>query len=216
VSRRKRSVRGSGGRRDWIQPNDSVRPRPWAYEELLFGDNDLKRMRAVRSLASDLASERAELQRMQDELHEQSMRIAGLEGRLRALSSYPTSERVGRVDPDPDVRLLTSDTARSRASLERAQALARCEGFRVDSPTGTVGFVEGLRFESRIDEPDLLEVRGGRFGRKLLLIPTEEVEDVSLAEQRLVVRAAPTVHEDHVHELVNRLRGALSAHHPPA
>jgi hypothetical protein len=36
--------------------------------------------------------------------------------------------------------------------------LCRCEGFLVDSPAGRVGVVEGARFRSRLDRPDLLAV----------------------------------------------------------
>ena len=92
-------------------------------------------------------------------------------------------------------------------------SLARCEGFEVDSPEGVVGYVEGLRFESRIDEPDLLEVRGGRFGRELVLIPVEAVEEVSLEEERIVVRSVPRGLQDSnpSSELVRVFRRAL--HH---
>jgi hypothetical protein len=98
----------------------------------------------------------------------------------------------------------------SRAtSAERSYSLARCEGFEVDSPTGLVGFVEGLRFISRIDQPDLLEVRGGRLGRQLLLIPIEQVEEVRTAEERVLLRNVPTPTGDLLAEFVNRFRRAL-------
>ena len=98
-------------------------------------------------------------------------------------------------------------------ALRPGPSLARCEGFEVDSPEGVVGYVEGLRFESRIDEPDLLEVRGGRFGRELVLIPVEAVEEVSLEEERIVVRSVPRGLQDSnpSSELVRVFRRAL--HH---
>jgi hypothetical protein len=103
-----------------------------------------------------------------------------------------------------------ADKDDSRASLaQRSYSLARCEGFEVDSPTGPVGFVEGLRFISRIDQPDLLEVRGGRFGRQHLLIPIEQVEEVRVTEERVVVHSAPTLTGDLLGALVDRLRRAL-------
>jgi hypothetical protein len=95
---------------------------------------------------------------------------------------------------------------------QSAYSLARCEGFRVDSPTGPVGFVEGIRFVSRIDEPDLLEVRGGRFGRELLLIPIEAVAEVSQDEGRIVIRAVPDPSVDLLHEVGDRNRRALHFH----
>jgi hypothetical protein len=87
--------------------------------------------------------------------------------------------------------------------------LARCEGFQVDSPVGLVGFVDGVRFGSRIDAPDFLEVRGGRLGRELLLIPIEAVEEISQEHERLVVRGVSPTQTDISHELVDRLRKAL-------
>jgi hypothetical protein len=152
---------------------------------------------------------------MQNELYDQVVRIAGLEGRIQALTHDASVERGSpRQEPASDeseVRSLPSDPALPRALSERP-SLARCEGFEVDSPEGFVGFVEGLRFVSRIDEPDLLEVRGGRFGRELVLIPVEAVEEVVLDEERLVVRSVPRgLGDSHPHELVSLLRRAL--HH---
>jgi hypothetical protein len=40
--------------------------------------------------------------------------------------------------------------------------LCRCEGFRVDAPTGHLGLVEAVRFGARLDRPDELLVRGGQ------------------------------------------------------
>ena len=68
--------------------------------------------------------------------------------------------------------------------------LCRCEGFRVDSSAGRVGFVEEVRFRSRLDRPDALAVRTGFLGRRLLLVPVEEVEELAPREGRLVLRTA--------------------------
>ncbi len=69
--------------------------------------------------------------------------------------------------------------------------LCRCQGFRVDSPAGRVGRIEEVRFGSRLDRPDVLVVRGGRFGRHLLSVPVSEVEQVLPRQERLVLRAVP-------------------------
>jgi hypothetical protein len=135
---------------------------------------------------------------------------------MRALSSLAAgmAARVNETSAEPAAHITSIDLERSRASFARGHSLARCEGFRVDSLAGVVGFVEGVRFVSRIDQPDLLEVRGGRLGRQHLLIPVEDVEEISPAEERLVVRSAPGLEGDAVHGLglVTRLRRALSAH----
>ena len=51
-----------------------------------------------------------------------------------------------------------------------------------------MGTVHGLRFNGSI-EPDLLEVRTGLFGRRVVLIPVEQVEQ--LAPNRETNRASP-------------------------
>jgi hypothetical protein len=66
--------------------------------------------------------------------------------------------------------------------------LCRCQGFRVSSPAGPVGVVEELRFLSRVDRPDALAARAGR---RLLIVPVEEVADLIPGEQRIVLRSAP-------------------------
>jgi hypothetical protein len=69
--------------------------------------------------------------------------------------------------------------------------LCRCQGFRVDSPEGRVGFVEEVRFRSRVDRPDALAVRAGLLGRHLLIVPVDEVADIAPREERIVLRSAP-------------------------
>jgi hypothetical protein len=199
----------------WLGPEGPRRSRRWAYEEILFDDESAAAAKQeLSSLAAGLADDLAELRRMQELLLDQVVRIAELEGRVEALMhagrSLPDEPADHRAD-EAEVRSFPSDPMRSRTGLERAGGLTRCEGFRVDSPDGIVGFVEGLRFGSRIDQPDLLEVRGGRFGRQLLLIPIEAVDEVSVPEERVLVRIASRPTDDPLHELVGRLRDAL--HH---
>ena len=69
--------------------------------------------------------------------------------------------------------------------------LCRCEGFLVDSPGGRVGFVEGVRFRSRLDRPDLLAVRAGFLRRRRFLVPVEEVMKLVPREERVILRATP-------------------------
>jgi hypothetical protein len=66
--------------------------------------------------------------------------------------------------------------------------LHRCEGFRVEAAGREIGRVHGLRFNGSI-EPDLLEVRTGLFGRRVLLIAVEQVEELLPREKRVVLRA---------------------------
>jgi hypothetical protein len=68
--------------------------------------------------------------------------------------------------------------------------LCRCEGFRVDSPAGRVGVVREVHFRSRIDRPDALAVKTGFLG-PVLLIPVDDVAEVSLREERVVLLRGP-------------------------
>jgi hypothetical protein len=77
-------------------------------------------------------------------------------------------------------------------AFDRDYWLCRCEGFRVDCPTGRVGRVEEGRFGSRIDRPDLLVIQGGVLGRRRLLVPVADVEEVVPRQERIVVRTAPS------------------------
>ena len=211
--RSRSSSHGVVRKEQWLRSDEPACSRPWAYEQLLFGrQGDREQMRELGTVVDDLDTARAELARLYHELDEHLVRISNLERRLLELTpaTEPDEPRPGPSRTLPHTRVTPADKDDSRAiSAERSYSLARCEGFEVDSPTGLVGFVEGLRFISRIDQPDLLEVRGGRFGRQLLLIPIEQVEEVRIAEERVLVRNAPTVTGDLLGELVNRFRRAV-------
>jgi hypothetical protein len=211
-SRKRSSPRGRSEREQWLPSDERTRSRPWAYEALLVGtSDDREQMRELGALVEELDNERGEVARLYQELDEHLVRISSLERRLGKLT--PAERNKPRPVPLmtlPRTRAAPADTGGSGAiSSERSYSLARCEGFEVVSPTGLVGFVEGLRFISRIDQPDLLEVRGGRFGRQLLLIPVEQVEEVRVAEERVLVRGALTPTGDLLAELVDRFRRAL-------
>jgi len=219
MSRSKRSTSKEDERTEqWLGPAETLRSRPWAYEELLHGaDGTHSASEELRSLAADLTVDLAELKRMQAELHDEVVRVASLEGWLRALLRSTEEERVPLDTAEEptvatELRSFPSGESRSIGASERERALTRCEGFRVESSSGLVGYVEGLRFQSRIDQPDLLEVRGGRFGRELMLIPVEAVDDVSVEEELVVVHGVPAIEGDHLHELMDRVRRVLSVH----
>jgi hypothetical protein len=73
--------------------------------------------------------------------------------------------------------------------------LAHCEGFTLVSPNGRIGTVAEIRYgpSRRWDCPSELVVHAGRSGRRLLIVPADDVAEV-LPEQRLVVlRASPRI-----------------------
>jgi hypothetical protein len=196
----------------WLGSERSGRSRPWAYHGLLLGSSDDRTEDdELRSLEAELAVDLTDLKRMHDELYDHVVRIARLEGQIQERMSSPDVQRQApaQMPTAPEIPSFPSASVRSETALKRERSLARCEGFDVESPGGYVGIVEGLRFGSRIDVPDLLEVRGGRFGRELMLIPIEAVAEVSVEEERLVVRGSVPSEEDHAHEFVDRLRKAL-------
>jgi hypothetical protein len=78
-----------------------------------------------------------------------------------------------------------------RSSYGREYWLRRCEGFVVETPSGRLGRVAGIRYGAHLDEPEALAVRAGRFGRTLLLVSVESVERVLPEERRIVVTDPP-------------------------
>ena len=101
----------------------------------------------------------------------------------------------------------TERTALKEALGPRFYWLCRCEGFRVESPEGRFGLVEAVMFRVRPDEPDALIVRSGVLGRRLVIVPIEDVEDVVPRRQRVELRRAPDLSgADFLTELRTRLR----------
>jgi hypothetical protein len=65
--------------------------------------------------------------------------------------------------------------------------LRRCEGFLVETPTKRIGKVSGIRYGEASNEPELLEVRAGFFGRTTLLINTADITDIDPDERRPMI-----------------------------
>jgi hypothetical protein len=74
------------------------------------------------------------------------------------------------VDPASDEEV--NDPTRS--SYDRGYWLRRCEGFLVETPTKRIGRVTGIRYGETTNEPEVLEVRAGLFGRTRLLISVHD------------------------------------------
>jgi hypothetical protein len=209
------SPRGEERAERWLGSGRAARSRRWAYPELLLGVGEEHAGEELSALAADLAVDLAELRRLQNELYDQVVRVAALEGRIQALldgagaGAVPTPAEPVR-ERRATVTLPSFPSSSGSEELhDHAGLLARCEGFEVHSPFGLVGLVEGTQFGSRIDTPDFLEVRGGRLGRELLLIPVEAVQEISHEEGRLLVHGVSPTQTDIPHELVDRLRKAL-------
>jgi hypothetical protein len=79
----------------------------------------------------------------------------------------------------------------SGAATDADYWLRRCEGFRVDSPEGRVGFVKEVRYASRCDRPDAIAVRAGLLGRLLLIVPVAEVAWILPGSEQVVLHRSP-------------------------
>lgn len=67
--------------------------------------------------------------------------------------------------------------------------LATCRGFGVYGRSAQIGVVEDVRLDRKSGRPALLSVRAGLLGSWLVHVPVDEVEEVSSAERRIVLRA---------------------------
>ena len=63
----------------------------------------------------------------------------------------------------------------------------------METPTRRIGRVVGIRYGERSNEPEVLEVRAGLFGRTQLLIGVAEVAEVAAEERRIVLNDPPRV-----------------------
>jgi hypothetical protein len=61
----------------------------------------------------------------------------------------------------------------------------------VETPTQRIGRVAGIRYGERSNEPALLEVRAGLFGRRVLLISVDDVSEIAPERSRIVLRNDP-------------------------
>jgi hypothetical protein len=75
-----------------------------------------------------------------------------------------------------------------RSTYGRAYWLRRCDGFLVETSTKRIGRVAGIRYGEQSNEPAVLEVRAGLFGRKMLLISVEDIAEIAAEQSRIVLR----------------------------
>lgn len=90
--------------------------------------------------------------------------------------------------------LIRSGSIRGGGEAGIDDLLRSCQGFRVDSPQGRLGFVESVAFMSSLTAPDALLVRVGLFARQLVVIPRREVIVVTISARQVVVRSHASAH----------------------
>jgi hypothetical protein len=149
-------------------------------------------------------------------------RTAGLEGELAQLSARIDAlalelaalrRRAEGADRLPDVGssapLVELQLPRALLPSERDYRLSRCGGFAVYAGARLLGVVEGVRYHSSNDRPDVLEVRGGRLGRHVLLVPANDIESIDPEDEAVVVNHAfcPPRAGERLHARLERLLG---------
>jgi len=72
-----------------------------------------------------------------------------------------------------------------QASLDRDYWLSHCEGYRVEGDEGRIGFVEAVSHQAG---RRMLAVRAGRLGRRLVLVPADEVSFIVPRAERIWLR----------------------------
>src|SRR5206468_12847665 len=105
---------------------------------------------------------------------------------------------LGRAIPRLHSRSASPDSGRSRMEAQRRNSttergrldgrLSECVGFRVETSQGLLGVVEELRW--RGDRACDLVVRAGKQGRRLLILPLEDVAEVVPGERRVILGLA--------------------------
>jgi len=74
--------------------------------------------------------------------------------------------------------------------FDRNYWLDHCDGYQVEAAEGRIGFVEAVRVA---DGATVLAVRAGRRGRRILLVPAEEVAFIVPRAKRLWLRTPATI-----------------------
>jgi hypothetical protein len=92
---------------------------------------------------------------------------------------------------------------------DEAYALGHCHGFVVADRRGTTGVVSDVRFLSRADRPDELEVTTGHIRGQSVWVPTSAVEGISPDRTEIALGVdlpwcRPT---DRAHQLLRLLTG---------
>jgi hypothetical protein len=85
--------------------------------------------------------------------------------------------------------LRTVPVPETQLEFDREYWLAHCEGYRVDGAGGRIGFVEEIRANPADPDLPLLAVRAGRFGRRVLIVPSEAVQFIVPRARRIWLRS---------------------------
>lgn len=83
--------------------------------------------------------------------------------------------------------IAATEVARDHESWTREYWLCHCEGYRVETPDGFVGFVEEVVRSPGASKPSALRVRTGLDGHGRLVIPAGMVREIRPDAERILV-----------------------------
>jgi hypothetical protein len=73
-------------------------------------------------------------------------------------------------------------------ALDHEYWIAHCEGYRVESHEGRLGFVDEIRENPEDPTTPLLAIRAGMLGRRILLVPADQVHVIAPRAQQIWLR----------------------------
>jgi hypothetical protein len=78
-------------------------------------------------------------------------------------------------------------------TLDHDYWIAHCEGYRVASHEGRLGFVDEVRENPADPATPLLAIRAGMLGRRILVVPADEVHMIAPRTQQIWLRTPVTI-----------------------
>jgi hypothetical protein len=99
--------------------------------------------------------------------------------------------RVPRFDRRTTRRRARGGVVEASLAVDSGYWLSQCEGFRVDVPGGSLGFVEEIVFAGPGSEPEALVVVGGFSGTRRWLVPVGDVAVVQPHRERVSLESSP-------------------------
>jgi len=213
----RRASDASSDEGSWLVRNE--RGRKSALEHHLLSPVDSRVSEdQVAALEEEVARERERRVSIERRLDDQVAQVAALRAELDALrrrSESGAPETVPRHAASGARLVELSDQC---AVQGLAYWLRRCEGFQVEVGSEVIGTVEGVRFGQRHDRPDALVVVWGRWRRRRLLVPAEQVEDTFPDAELIRLsgdprEGAPSGHRDRLELLFQSARRRLHRVH---
>jgi hypothetical protein len=108
-----------------------------------------------------------------------------------------------------NVRRTSIEVPSGDPRLDADFTLGHCQGFDVVEGGVAVGVVSDVRYGSRLDRPDEVEITTGRFRRRSFWIPVTEVVEISFEDEAIVLSRRLTASPARL--LLRRLNSAREA-----